>query len=322
MTELFPSKLLLGPMAGVTDYAFRRLLRELGLEYGVSEMISAKGLSYGNDKTTDYARAHKIDHPLALQVFGSEPKSMLKAAIYLEKHYKYEVLDINMGCPVRKVVKNGDGSALMKDTKLAMEIVNLLVENTSKPVSVKIRSGINEESRNCVEFARSMEKAGASMVVIHGRTAAQMYSGRANWDDIARVKEALQIPVVGNGDISSLEEGLTKIKNYGVDGVMIARALRGNPFLVRDFKNYFTEGIKPQAVSLEERFSTMRTHLGYLIEEMGETNGTATFRKHGLWYMRDFPGSAKLRDRLSHLKNAEELDKILDSVLDRQTEMT
>lgn len=321
MIELFPSKLLLGPMAGVTDFAFRRLLRELGLEYGVSEMISAKGLCFGNDKTADYARAHKTDHPLALQLFGSEPKSMLRAALYLEKHYKYEVLDINMGCPVRKVIKNGDGSALMKDTKLAMEIVSRLVENTNKPVSVKIRSGISEESRNCVEFAKSMEKAGASLIVVHGRTTAQMYSGKANWHDIGRVKEALQIPVVGNGDITSLEEGLDKIKHYGVDGVMIARALRGNPFLVRDYQKYFLEGIKPEAVSLEERFSTMTTHLNYLIEEMGEINATATFRKHGLWYMRDFPGSAKLRDRLSHLKNAEELDEILRGVLDRRTEM-
>ncbi|NLY37188.1 MAG: tRNA dihydrouridine synthase DusB [Tissierellia bacterium] len=317
MIELFPSKLLLGPMAGVTDYAFRRLLREMGLEYGVSEMISAKGLCYGNDKTADYARAHSSDHPLALQLFGSDPQFMLRAALYLEKHYIYEVLDINMGCPVKKVVRNGDGSALMKDIKLAMEIVSKLVENTSKPVSVKFRSGISEDSKNCVAFAKAMEKAGASMVVVHGRTANQMYSGRANWDDIGRVKDALQIPVVGSGDITSLEEGLDKIKHYGVDAIMIARALRGNPFLVRDYKKYFTEGTQPETVSLEERFSTMRTHLKYLIEEMGEANGTASFRKHGLWYMRDFPGSAKLRDRLSHLQNAQELDVILSSVVDR-----
>ncbi|HZK10602.1 MAG TPA: tRNA dihydrouridine synthase DusB [Clostridia bacterium] len=317
MIGFFPSKLLLGPMAGVTDYAFRRLLREMGLEYSVSEMISAKGLCYGNDKTILYARAHKTDHPLALQLFGSEVEFMLKAALYLEKHFEYEVLDINMGCPVKKIVKNGDGSALMKDTKLAMEIVYKLAENTSKPVSVKIRTGINEERKNCVEFAKAMEKAGASMVVVHGRTASQMYSGRANWNDIGRVKQALEVPVIGNGDIDSLEEGLNRIKDYDVDGVMIARALRGNPFLVRDYKNYFTEGKLPEEVSIKERFSTMQTHLQYLIEERGETNGTAAFRKHGLWYIRDFPGSAKIRDKLAHLKKAEDLQEIISTVLDR-----
>lgn len=317
ITDFFPSKLLLGPMAGVTDYAFRRLLREMGLEYGVSEMISAKGLCYGNEKTTDYARAHGSDHPLALQLFGSEPEFMLQAALYLEKHYKYEVLDINMGCPVRKVVKNGDGSALMRDPKRAMEIVALLVEKTSKPVTVKFRTGISEDSKNGVAFGKAMEKAGASMVVVHGRTAEQMYSGRANWDDIGRVKEALQIPVIGNGDIDSLEEGLDKLERYHVDGIMVGRAFRGNPFLARDFKDYFQRGKSPQPVPVKERFKIMQTHLAYLIEEMGEVHGTAAFRKHGLWYMRDFPGSAKLRDQLSHLRNAQQLNDILSCVLDR-----
>ena len=316
MLEYFPSKLLLGPMAGVSDYAFRRLLRDLGLEYGVSEMISAKGLCFGNDKTSDYARAHEKDHPLALQIFGSDPKYMLKAAHILEKSYSYEVLDINMGCPVKKIFKNGEGSALMKNTRLAMDIVSTLVENTSKPVTVKIRLGVSQDKKNAVDFARAMERAGASMVAVHGRTTDQMYSGRANWEDIARVKEALEIPVIGNGDVVSLEDGLEKMKLSGVDGLMVARALRGNPFLVRDFKDYFERGIKPAKVTLEELVQTMRTHLGYLVEELGEKHASATFRKHGLWYVRDFPGSARLRDRLANLQNSQEFELILEELLD------
>lgn len=316
MLDLFPSKLLLGPMAGVTDYAFRRLLREMGLEYSVSEMISAKGLCYGNEKTIDYARSHESDHPLALQIFGSEPKYMVQAALYLEEHYSYEVLDINMGCPVRKIFRNGEGSALMKDEKLAMEIVSSLVEKTSKPVTVKFRTGIDDYSKNALSFGKAMEKAGASMVVVHGRTTKQMYSGQANWEDIARVKEALEIPVIGNGDITSLEEGLEKMERYQVDAVMVARALRGNPFLARDFKNYFEKGLQPQEVTREEVVRTMRTHYTYLVEEMGEPYAARAFRKHGLWYLRDFPGSARLRDRLSNMSSAQDLDYILDEVLD------
>ncbi len=316
MLEYFPSKLLLGPMAGITDYAFRRLLRELGLEYSVSEMISAKGLCFGNHRTADYARAHEKDHPLALQIFGSDPEYMLKAALYLEDNFSYEVLDINMGCPVKKIFNNGEGSALMKNTKLAMDIVARLVENTTKPVTVKIRLGISNDRKNAVEFARAMEKAGASMVVVHGRTTDQMYSGKANWEEIARVKEALEIPVIGNGDITSLDQGLEKLKKYGVDGIMVARALRGNPFLARDFKNYFEKGEKAQRVGAQELIATMRTHMGYLVEELGEKNASTAFRKHGLWYVRDFPGSAKLRDRLSNLENLKDFEFILQSLLD------
>lgn len=316
MLDLFPSKLLLGPMAGVTDYAFRRLLREMGLEYSVSEMISAKGLCYGNEKTTDYARSHVSDHPLALQIFGSEPDYMVKAALYLEKNYPYEVLDINMGCPVKKIFRNGEGSALMKDEKLAMEIVSSLVDKTSKPVSVKIRTGISEESKNAVAFARAMERAGASMVVVHGRTTQQMYSGKANWEDIARVKNALEIPVIGNGDITSLNDGLEKMKSYQVDAVMVARALRGNPFLVRDFKNYFENGQEPIKPTMREVVDTMRLHFSYLVEEMGEVYAASAFRKHGLWYVRDFAGSARFRDRLSNIKSERDLDDIISAILD------
>ncbi|NLY72674.1 MAG: tRNA dihydrouridine synthase DusB [Tissierellia bacterium] len=316
MLDLFPSKLLLGPMAGVTDYAFRRLLREMGLEYSVSEMISAKGICYGNERTIDYAKSHESDHPLALQIFGSDPDYMVRAALYLEKNYQYEVLDINMGCPVKKIFKNGEGSALMKNEKLAMEIVASLVEHTSKPVSVKIRTGISEENKNAVRFARAMERAGASMVVVHGRTTQQMYSGRANWEDIARVKEALQIPVIGNGDISSLQEGLEKMRSYQVDAVMVARALRGNPFLVRDYKNYFEKGLEPLKPSMKEVVDAMRLHFSYLVEEMGEVYAASAFRKHGLWYVRDFAGSAKFRDRLSNIKSGQDLDDILSAILD------
>lgn len=321
MEKLFPSKLLLGPMAGVTDYAFRRLLRDMGLDYSVSEMISAKGICYQNERTEDYAKAHPSDHPLALQLFGSEVSFMVKAARYLEEHYPYEVLDINMGCPVRKVVKNGDGSALMKDEKKAMEIVEALVEHTSKPVTVKIRTGISDESKNCVSFAKAMEKAGASMVVVHGRTAQQMYSGKANWEDIGRVKEALEIPVIGNGDITCLEEGLQRMKNYHVDGVMVGRALRGNPFIARDFKQYSLNQSMPQEVTIKDRFEVMMTHLGYLIEERGERLAIPVFRKHALWYTRDFPRSASLRGRLSTLESRGELLEILSEFLDTKPEI-
>ena len=323
--------LMLAPMAGVTDYSFRRLCREAGAEWIVSEMLSAKALCYEqktnktNPNTMKTARIAKIsegESPMAVQLFGSEPEFFAEAARMLETG-KYRgfasvekpaAIDINMGCPVHKVVSCGEGSALMKNPALVYDIVKATVgalENT--PVTVKIRAGFSENAKNAVEIAKAIEEAGAALVCVHGRTREQMYSGRADLDIIASVKESVSIPVVGNGDINSTADGLNMFKYTGCDGIMVGRGATGNPWIFTQLKNALC-GKEVYDVTVRERMDMAIRHLDLMIEYKGEYLAGADGKKHAAWYTRNIRGSAALRNQLMCASDVHEMKRILDDI--------
>lgn len=307
----YPTHLALGPMAGFTDGGFRRLAREMGLELAFTEMISAKAVVYDNQETFSYAKSHESDHPLGLQIFGREPKTMAAAANILAERYPYEILDVNMGCPAKKIIRNGEGSALLKEPSLVFSIVETLVRLTDKPVSVKIRLGLNAEHKNALEIARIIESAGASFLTVHGRTSDQHYSGKADWESIGTIKSKLTIPVIGSGDIFTLDDAIEKKSLYGVDGLMVARGTIGNPFLIRDIALWFTLGEQPIEVSLIERIDTVKKHFRYMAEDKGESRAIVEFRSVAGKYFSGFRGSAAIRAKLSLAASAQELYDIL-----------
>lgn len=323
--------LMLAPMAGVTDYSFRRLCREAGAEWIVSEMLSAKALCYEqitnktNPNTMKTARIAKIsegESPMAVQLFGSEPHFFAEAARMLEtgKYRGFDsvekpaAIDINMGCPVHKVVSCGEGSALMKNPALVYDIVRATVgalENT--PVTVKIRAGFSESTRNAVEVAKAIEEAGAALVCVHGRTREQMYSGRADLDIIASVKDSLKIPVVGNGDINCAEDGLRMLEYTGCDGIMVGRGATGNPWIFTQLKNALC-GKEISDVTIRERMDMAIRHLDLMIEYKGEYLAGADGKKHAAWYTRNIRGSAALRNQLMCAADVHEMKRILDDI--------
>lgn len=312
------SNLSLGPMAGVTDAAFRRICREYGLELSYSEMVSSRALIYGDKKTKELLEMHDFDRPFGIQLFGSEPKAMARAAEILDRDYDYDILDINMGCPTPKIVKNGDGSALMKNPVLAGEIVSAVRNATNKPVTVKIRLGWDDDSKNYLSFAKHMEESGAEAITVHGRTKEQQYSGIADWDAIGEVKKAVNVPVIGNGDIFTLHDAISKFEDYGVDGIMIARGARGNPFLVRSIADYFRTGNRNEYhPSDEEIAAVMQKHFDYLVEYKGEYRALLEIRKHGGWYLKGRYGGAKLKEKLFKVSSRNEFDTVLAEILDR-----
>ncbi len=310
----YPSRLALGPMAGYTDVGFRRLAREMGLELAFTEMISAKAVVYENEKTFTYAVSHESDHPLGLQLFGSEPHIMAEAAKILAERYPYEILDINAGCPARKIMRNREGSALLRRPSLLFDIVSAVKKAVAKPVSVKMRIGTTKNTINAVEAARACEAAGASFITVHGRTADQLYTGRADWDQIVKVKQSVSIPVIGSGDIFTLEDAVEKMDRYKVDGVMVARGVIGNPFLIRDIVNWFAHGKGPKPVSLEERVKTAKKHFGYIAEDKGEYRALLEFRSHAGRYFSGIRGSSVLRAKLSSTESKEELFALMEDL--------
>lgn len=300
----------LAPMAGVADRAYRIINREYGACYTVSEMISAKGLCYNDKKTEELCRIETSERPCGLQIFGNEPEFMARAAEICLK-FNPDTLDINMGCPVPKVAGNGSGSALMKDRLLAMEIVREVKKVSSVPVTVKIRSGWDEDNINAVEFAESMEFAGADAIAVHGRTRNQYYSGRADWDIIKNVKKSLGIPVIGNGDVNSLDECLRMYDYTGCDLVMIGRASYGNPWIFKEISSYFSgsEFIPP---ALDERLETMLYHIRLSIADKPEGVAMREARKHTAWYLTGYYGSAKFRARCYSLSSYDEAVRLAD----------
>ena len=307
------NRYILGPMAGVTDLPFRLLCREQGAGLLCMEMVSAKAIVYNNRNTEQLLTIHPDERPVSLQLFGSDPKIMSEMAKRIEER-PFAILDINMGCPVPKVVKNGEGSALMKDPKLVYEIVSSMAKAIEKPVTVKIRKGFDDDHVNAVEIARIIEEAGAAAVAVHGRTREQYYSGKADWDIIRQVKEAVSIPVIGNGDVTSPERAEELVRRTGCDGVMIARGAQGNPWIFSEMITYEETGVVPPRPGKEELKEMMLRHARLQLEYKGEYSGIREMRKHVAWYTKGIPGAARLREKINAVESLGELENLLTSL--------
>ena len=305
-----PNRYILGPMAGVTDLPFRVLCKEQGAGLLCMEMVSAKAIYYKNKNTELLMEIHPEEHPVSLQLFGSDPDILAAMAAQIEER-PFEILDFNMGCPVPKVVNNGEGSALMKDPKLVEEILTKLVKAVKKPVTVKIRKGFDEEHVNAVEIAKIAESCGVAAVAVHGRTRQQYYSGKADWDIIRQVKAAVSIPVIGNGDVTTGEQAIRMREETGCDGVMIGRGAQGNPWIFRELLEYEKTGKLPERPSPEVIRETMLRHARLQMEYKGDFIGIREMRKHVAWYTKGMKGSSKLRDEINRTESYEELEALL-----------
>lgn len=310
---LLENSYVLGPMAGVTDLPFRLLCKEQGAGLLCMEMVSAKGIFYNNKNTESLLQIHPEEVPVSLQFFGSDPKIVSEMAKRVEER-PFSILDINMGCPVPKVVRNGEGSALMKNPKLVYELVSATVKAIKKPVTVKIRKGFDDEHINAVEIAKIIEEAGAAAVAVHGRTREQYYSGKADWKIIRQVKEAVSIPVIGNGDVTSGEKAIAMREQTGCDGVMIARGAQGNPWIFSELLEYERTGRLPDRPDVEEIKQTMLRHARLQIEYKGDFTGIREMRKHVAWYTKGLHGAARLRDQINQVESYAELENLLTSL--------
>ncbi|MGO5338110.1 tRNA dihydrouridine synthase DusB [Bilifractor sp. LCP19S3_H10] len=305
---------ILGPMAGVTDLPFRVLCHEQGAGLVCTEMVSAKAILYKNRNTQALMRTDPTEHPVSLQLFGSDPDSVSEAAAMIED-LPFEILDFNMGCPVPKVVNNMEGSALMKDPMRGAAIISAVVRKIRKPVTVKIRKGFNLDSVNAVEVAKRMEDAGVSAIAVHGRTREQYYSGEADWEIIRQVKNAVSIPVIGNGDVDSPRKAEKMMRETGVDGVMIARAARGNPWIFRQVIHYLETGEVIPKATPKEVYDMILRQMELMVQYKGEYTGIREMRKHISWYTAGFPNSASLRRRINEVDTSDEIRELLRETL-------
>lgn len=298
------NNVIAAPMAGVTDLPFRLLLKEQGVGLTCSEMVSAKAIYYNNKNTEALMKVDERERPFSLQLFGSDPQLMADMVKKIEDR-PYDIIDINMGCPVPKVVNNGEGSALMKNPVLAGQIIEAMAKATEKPVTVKIRKGFDDAHINAVEMARVAQESGAAAIAVHGRTREQYYHGKADWDIIRQVKEAVHIPVIGNGDVDSAEAAKAIVEYTGCDGIMLGRGLQGNPWLVSQI---LTGRGKP---TIDEIVEMVLRHARMQIEFAGEYLGIRQMRKHVAWYTTGYPGSSKLRGMVNQVESMEELEKLM-----------
>ena len=305
---------ILGPMAGVTDLPFRVLCHEQGAGLVCTEMVSAKAILYKNRNTQALMRTDPTEHPVSLQLFGSDPDSVSEAAAMIED-LPFEILDFNMGCPVPKVVNNMEGSALMKDPKRGAAIISAVVRKIRKPVTVKIRKGFNLDSVNAVEVAKRMEDAGVSAIAVHGRTREQYYSGEADWEIIRQVKNAVSIPVIGNGDVDSPRKAEKMMRETGVDGVMIARAARGNPWIFHQVIHYLETGEIISKAAPKEVYDMILRQMDLMVQYKGEYTGIREMRKHISWYTAGFSNSASLRRRINEADTGDEMRELLRETL-------
>ena len=337
-----PNQAVLGPMAGVSDLPFRLLCREMGAGLTVMEMISAKAVTYRNGRTEELMRSDPAENPVSLQLFGHEPEVMGEAAAMIEEkcraeggtdrtgaelpapaesgavssgredpYIRFDLLDINMGCPVAKIVNNREGSALMKDPALIERIVAACVRNTTRPVTVKIRAGFDCDHLNAAECAQAAEAGGASMVAVHGRTRTQMYSGKADWSVIREVVKAVHIPVVGNGDVTDGPSARRMLDETGCTAVMIGRAAQGNPWIFREVVHYLETGQEAIRPSRQEVIRMLLRHADMERKVKGEKIGIQEMRSHAAWYLQGFPGASRLRAKINTAKTFDELEELL-----------
>ena len=298
------NRVFLAPMAGVTDLPFRLICKQKGCGMLYSEMINAKALCYNDENTKKMTKIEDEEHPIAIQIFGSDPEYMGRATEILKSHSN-EILDINMGCPAPKVVKNGDGSALMRNPKLAEEVMKAVVKNSTKPVTLKIRKGWDDDNINAVEIAKIAEQSGISAVTIHGRTREQYYSGKADWDIIKEIKDSISIPVIGNGDVFEIEDAINMLEKTNCDAIMIGRGAQGNPWIFNRINHYMETGeILPKPTS-EEKINTAIEHMKLAVEEHGEYVAVREMRKHIGWYIKGLKNSARYRDEINKLTDSE-----------------
>lgn len=308
------NNLILAPMAGVTDLPFRLLCKEQGAALCCMEMVSAKGIYYNNKNTESLLTVDERERPVSLQLFGSDPEIMAAMAAKIE-HRNFDILDINMGCPVPKVVNNGDGSALMKNPVLAGKIIEGMVKAIKKPVTVKIRKGFDDEHINAVEMAHVAQESGAAAIAVHGRTREQYYSGKADWSIIADVKAAVDIPVIGNGDILDARDVIAMKEQTNCDGFMIGRGAQGNPWIFHQILHYFETGELIGKPPMEEMVKTMLRHAKLQIEFKGDYLGIREMRKHAAWYTAGYKGASKLRGRINDVESYEELEQLFTEFL-------
>lgn len=307
----------LAPMAGVSDKAYRLMAKEFGAAYTVGEMASCKGLCYSDKKTAKLLSVSDPERPMAVQLFGNEPDFMARA-VKIAQEYSPDIIDINAGCPMPKITGGGAGSALMKTPELFGELVRAAVGAASVPVTVKIRAGWDENSINAVEMAQIAEKNGAAAVTVHGRTRAQLYSGNADWSIIRAVKQAVRIPVIGNGDVTSPLDCERMYNETGCDLVMIGRGSYGRPWLFGQIKSYLNgQEVQPEP-QLDERIAIMRRHIALLCEDKGERIGMKEARRHAAWYMRGMKGAARFRGLCSELETLDGLDRLIEQIQKEQ----
>ena len=312
---------ILAPMAGVTDLPFRLLCKEMGAGLICMEMVSAKAISFHNKNTEKLMEIEEKERPVSMQLFGSDPDLIAEMAAQIEER-PFDILDLNMGCPVPKVVNNGEGSALMKNPKLAAEIVRKTAKAIQKPLTVKIRKGFDEAHSNAVEMAKYLEDAGAAAIAVHGRTREQYYAGKADWEIIRQVKEAVSVPVIGNGDVTDPISAHKMMEETGCDGVMIGRASRGNPWIFRQFVEYDKTGNIPERPDVAELKAMILRHARLQLQYKGEYTGIREMRKHVAWYTAGYPHSAAIRRRVNEIETIGQLEEMLESIpekLDRNS---
>ena len=313
------NQIVLAPMAGISNTSYRKIIKEMGAGLIYAEMVSDKAITFGNVKTMNLLKMDNMERPIAQQIFGTDVDSFVKAAKIIEEEMKPDIIDINMGCPVPKVaVKAQAGSALLKNPEKIYEIVKAVVEAVSVPVTVKIRAGWDSTSINCIEVAKIIEKAGASAIALHARTRAQGYSGKANWSLIKAVKEAVKIPVIGNGDVTSCYLAKKMLDETGCDAVMIGRGVLGNPWLIKECVEYLETGKEPVDIPIKERIEMLKRHFQLLVDDIGEKGAVLEIRTHALWYIKGLPGSAPVKNEICKSKTVEDMFNILDNYIKEQ----